>query len=180
MAARVDLELGRELGVSAVVVQAAAAEHLSEPEHVFWTDAPGGQRRKEYTPAGRALLRCLLVPGGVEKGGPISLPGLGFSLWLKKGADLAPESVSEKEPPIPRPAEEKPACEAQAPTEMLRIIRICPNPIWVRVQTPDGKTADVRVRHSRLLVPGKRMRCALTPAGWECADRIVSPNPAWR
>lgn len=176
MAARVDVELGRELGVSAVVVQTTAAENLSEPEHVFWTDAPGGQRRKEYTAAGRLLLRSLLSGARVEKSGGLSLPGAGFTLWLPKAA------VSEKRAPIPHPAEEKGATGSQrGAVAMLTILRLCPNPIWIVVRTPEEKTATVRVRHSRLLVPGKKLACAPLPSGeWECADRLVSPNPAWR
>lgn len=182
MAARVDIQLGRELGVSAVVVQSAAAEHLSEPEHVYWSDTPGGQRRKEYTAAGRALLRSLLVGGTEEKAAGLSLPGLGFTIWIKKAPDLAPERATEEKGPIPHPTAEKPASAAQRPAPaMLPIIRICPNPIWVTVQTPDRRTANVQVRHSRLLVPGKKLACSPLPDGtWECADRLVSPNPAWR
>ncbi len=158
MAARVDLEMARELGVSAVVVQTTAAEHLRDEEHITWSEVQGGQRRKEYTEAGRALLRSLLVPAPAEKApaeqeaadGLLHLPGLGFTLWIKR--------------PV-----------------MLRIVRMCPNPTFVVVKAPDGKVADVRVRHSRMLVPGKMLACSPLPAGgWECADRMLSPNPAWR
>jgi len=164
MAAKVDIELGRELGVSAVVVQTAATDHLGE-EHVRWEETGNGQRRKTYTDEGIARLRTLLVGSAEEK-----------------GADLASERVLEEERPIPHPAEEKPATEPQRPAvSMLLILRICPNPIWVVVQTPERKTAHVRVRHSRLLVPGKKLACASMPDGtWECADRLVSPNPAWK
>jgi len=178
MAARVDLELGQELGVSAVVVQTAAAEHLREPEHVTWTTVAGGQRRKEYTEAGRALLRSLLVPPAekaAEKGA-ISLPGRGFTIWLKK----APEEAG---PPVADFHALMKCCAASEPQGdvMLLIIRMCPNPTFVTVKTPDGKTAAVRVRHSRLLNPGKALRCRqLDDGSWECADRLVSPNPAYR
>lgn len=169
MAARVDMELGRELGVSALVVQTAAAEHLREGEHVVWEETGNGQRRKTYTDAGTTILRSLLV-GRAEEKAP------------EKAPDLAPERADTEKGPVPHPAAEKPATATQRPVPtMLPIVRICPNPIWVLVQTPDKKTAHVQVRHSRLLVPGKKLACAPLPNGtWECADRLVSPNPAWR
>lgn len=187
MAARVDLELGRELGVSAAVVQGMASEFLREGEHVEWIDCPGGQRRKVYTEAGLAILRHLLAGGvekTVEKAGEISLPGAGFTIWAKNaektpsdgGASAIPHPAAEK------PAAEKPAGDVQRPAvSLLLIVRICPNPIWVIVQTPDKRTAEVRVRHSRLLVAGKRVRCAPTADGrWECADPLLALNPIWR
>lgn len=182
MAARVDLELGEELGVSAVVVQTAAAEHLTEGQHVVYTEGAAGRRRKHYTPEGIALLRSLLVGMGVEKAPPLSLPGLGFTVWTKKAADLAPKHVEKAPSSIHCPDAEKPASAPQGGKPvMLRMVRICPNPIWVQVETPERKTAHVRVRHSRLLTPGKKLACCLLPDGsWECADRIVSPNPAYR
>ncbi len=100
----------------------------------------------------------MLVPASAVKAssydaaadGLLLLLGLGFTFWIKR--------------PV-----------------LLRIIRMCPNPTFVVVKAPDGKVADVRVRHSRLLVPGKMLLCSPLPAGgWECADRILSPNPAWR
>ena len=175
MAAKVDLEMGRELGVSATVVLAAATEHLRDGEHVVWSDAPGGQRRKEYTEAGRSLLRTLLGGSRAEKDGGMSLPGDGFTLWLPeraKKATAVPTLANGKEP----------AGGAQrGAVQALTILRIYPNPIWIRVKTPDGKTADVRVRHSRLLVAGKAVRCApLANGQWECADPLLTTNPIYR
>lgn len=165
MAARVDTELGRELGVSALVVQTTAAAHLRWGEHVVWEETGNGQRRKMYTEAGTTILRSLLVGRAEEK-----------------APDFAPERADDEKGPAPHPAEEKPALGPQrAAPAMLPILRICPNPIWVVVQTPDKKTAHVQVRHSRLLLPGKKLACVPRPDGtWECADRLVSPNPAWR
>lgn len=169
MAAKVDIELGRQWGVSALVVQTAAAEHLKEGLHVVWEETGNGQRRKTYTQAGLVLLWNLLGVPAEEKA-------------PEKAPDLAPERADAEKGPVPNPAAEKPATATQRPVPtMLPIVRICPNPIWVLVQTPDKKTAHVQVRHSRLLVPGKKLACAPLPNGtWECADRLVSPNPAWR
>lgn len=178
MAARVDVEMGREFGVSATVVQSLAAENLREGEHVEWTDCPGGQRRKTYTEAGRALLRSLLgiaVEKTAEKAGEISLPGAGFTIWAKNAEKTAPAPMTLATAETPAGAMQRP------PVMLLLIVRIFPNPIWILVRTPDGKTAEVQVRHSRLLVVGKWLRCApKNGVGWECADPLLTLNPAWR
>lgn len=51
----------------------------------------------------------------------------------------------------------------------LTIARVFPNPIWVRVITPNGSGSDVRVRDNKRLQPRMRIQCTQLDDGrWEC------------
>lgn len=51
----------------------------------------------------------------------------------------------------------------------LPISKIFPNRIWVRVITPEGRAADVRVRDNTRLRPLMRLPCVEHLGKWHCA-----------
>ncbi len=211
MAARVDIELGREFGVSPdVVVTVAEAIGLRRGEHIYKT-GPASRQRKQYTEAAESLLRDVLEkmpkdlpPGADPLQRELDQDAFRDALVASKKAaanlasEFPPEPAQAVSADLGRADKKNAAGEPQggkAPvllllppeplrrpaTLLLRIIRIFPNPIWVLVATPAGKTAEVRVRHSRLLEPGKFLRCAPTvEQGWECADPLLAINPIWK
>lgn len=60
--------------------------------------------------------------------------------------------------------------------QLLMIVRVYPNRIWVRVATPDGAAADVRVRDNRRLRERMKIACQQQGAAWHCvhAGQAVS------
>lgn len=152
MAAAIDRAMGAELGVSAAVVQALAAEYLEPKGLVLWTEQ-AGNRKKEYAPEGVELLRSLVAAKTGAAGGPQGA-----------AAEVAGNGGGEKKPAA------NGAVEAEA--VMLMIRRICPNPIWLMVETPERVLTPVQVRHSRLLTEGKRVACRQVNGRWMCVDRV--------
>lgn len=117
---------------------------LHKPEH--WQELDGG--RIVYTEAGVALLRSLTAPEKKEGGAPESSTPTTPATTATPAAATTPIT---------------------ARTEMLTIIRICPNPIFVEVRTPEKKRAAVGVRNNANLNLSMRLRCQERPDGtWKC------------
>jgi len=57
----------------------------------------------------------------------------------------------------------------------LPILRLCRNPLFVTVRTPDNKAADVRVRNNKRLSPRTLLQCAQTNSKWVCVHQGFKP-----
>lgn len=55
---------------------------------------------------------------------------------------------------------------------LLSVLRIYPNPIWVLVSTPDGRTSNVQVRRNERLTRNMQIECRQHSDGrWECTQK---------
>lgn len=76
-----------------------------------------------------------------------------------------------------------PAKPASAPPEAdskafvpLKVLRRCPNPIWVLCQSPPPSVAvQVRVRRNNRLRPGMLLQCQGSGKEWKCVHAGFAP-----
>lgn len=94
--------------------------------------------------------------------------------YLAAGLDLIPVLLG---------LEKKEGGRARTPAapgrvELLRVVRICPNPTWVLVRAPGSGSEQIRVRNNRGLNCQMQLRCLRIGAAWHCAHegQIVDPN----
>jgi hypothetical protein len=81
------------------------------------------------------------------------------------------------------PEKKEGGAEAEAelePGNELLVLKCYPNPLWVRVRTPQGGECDLEVSSNKRLQPGFRLRCEPMPAetggGWRCIHPGVQPR----
>lgn len=66
---------------------------------------------------------------------------------------------------------------AEEPENELLVVKLYPNPLFVRVRTPDGHECDVRVASNQRLKPGFRLLCKHSRAqGWCCIHPGIRPR----
>lgn len=84
--------------------------------------------------------------------------------WLSAGLDFLPGllGLEKKEGGDGR------ASQLAGEVHSLVILKPFPNPIWVLVSTPDGGTAQVRVRQNTKLQARMRLLCRQEVGGWRC------------
>lgn len=64
----------------------------------------------------------------------------------------------------------------EEPGNELLVVKVHPNPLFVRVRTPDGQECDVQVASNRRLRPGFRLLCKHSSGGWLCIQPGVQPR----
>lgn len=145
-----DTALARDLNLPAAALARLRVESLECGVH--WTEKP----KVAYTDRGRARVMELMGMTQSEVEAPIPSPlcsplppSQAFTIWM--GAESAP---------------------AMQP---LRILFRLKSRIWVRVLTPAGDGADVRVRNNKRLRPGVLLQCELREAQWHCVHQGFAP-----
>lgn len=65
----------------------------------------------------------------------------------------------------------------EEPGNKLLVIKLHPNPLFVRVRTPEGEECDVQVASNKRLQPGFRLLCKRSSAaGWLCIQTGLQPR----
>lgn len=139
-------DFARDHGLSPAAVK-KAVEGLSPTTHF---EKSG--RRLTLTEAGVA---ALLEAFGLKKAAPVA-SAIDTAARPKKAAPA---------PPAP------PALPVQ-----LVVLQLLPNPIFVRVRTPEGKTADVHIKPGSGIQPGHRIACKKEQGAWHCAEPRLAPR----
>lgn len=101
--------------------------------------------------------------------------------WESRGGVVSYTEDGEAAVAIALGLKKKEGGGAAALSVPLKIARVFPNRIWVRVIDPDGAAADVRVRDNGRLSVAMKIDCVLRPGGrWECthAGQAVPLNLA--
>jgi len=140
--AKADHDMAQALGVPVGTILALrTGPDAKLKKDLHWQEMEGG--RIVFTADGLTELRALTSPGKKEGAGtdqaPETLPG----------PDAVPPAV--------------PALQAR-----LQIIRLCPNPLWVEVRTPENQRAQVGVRNNRVLTLSTRLLCDRQDDTWKC------------
>lgn len=139
--AKADHDMAQALGVPVATILAlrtGADPKLSKDLH--WQELEGG--RIVFTAAGLTELRALTAPEKKEGGAP----------------EMEAETNQTEAPPLVVPA-------LQA---RLQIIRLCPNPLWVDVRTPENHRAQLGVRNNKALTLSTRLLCERKDGTWKC------------
>lgn len=87
-------------------------------------------------------------------------------IWLPAGLDFLPGLLGLEKKEGGAAHASQPAGEIHS----LVILRLFPNPLWVLVSTPDGSTAQVRVRQNTKLQPRMRLQCQAEDGQWRCVQ----------
>lgn len=148
---KMDRELAQELGVPAQSVALLREEQLLPDVH-FEKKKGGG-----FTDSGRHLVKR----------------GLGLDVHgLPEKMETAEQQLNDDNHPY---LPERPL------RARLRVLSLCPNPIFVDVAVPEGSDKamgrrTVRVRNNRRLSPGTRLWCERGADGaWKCVEPTLRP-----
>lgn len=157
----VDTALAKDLNLPAVALAQLRVESLECGVH--WTEKP----KVAYTERGRARVMDLMGMTQSEVEAPISSflhssvpPSRAFTVWMESEAE--PEVQSE-------------ILHPKSSMQPLRILFRLKSRIWVRVLTPAGDGADVRVRNNKRLRPGVLLQCELRESQWHCVHQGFAP-----
>lgn len=87
-------------------------------------------------------------------------------IWTAAGLDFLPGllGLEKKEEGAGR------ASQPSGEIHSLVILKLFPNPIWVLVSTPDGGTAQVRVRRNANLQTRMHLQCRSEDGQWRCVQ----------
>ncbi len=89
--------------------------------------------------------------------------------WTSRGGTVSWTDAGEAAVATALGLEKKEGGGAAGPSVPLKIARVFPSQIWVRVTAPDGRAADVRVRDNLRLRVAMKIDCKPLPDGrWEC------------
>lgn len=89
----------------------------------------------------------------------------GAVIYTAEGLVRLDELLDVDTAPVPTPLAEP----LYGPVVEIYVVKLQRNPIWVTVRTPNGETADVRVRAQKAIQVRQKLRCRLRRDGkWEC------------